>query len=359
MKYVFWQNILSLHQSSFIRNLSAVHDVTLVVEKGLNEDRLKQGWSLPDFGNAKIIIKPNEICISDLLNDNDNVHVFTGINSIELVHKAFLKAVKKKLKIGVQLEPFNWLGLKGKLRFLKYFILRVKYNRYINFILAIGDRGKWCYEKTGFPKDKIYDWAYFTEEPKIEKKSKNMLPKPVGLFVGSIDANKNILPLINILKKNSFLFEQFIVIGKGPLEENLKIQIEGSNIVYKGVVSNAEVLEYMAKSDFLVLPSLYDGWGAVINESLNVGTPVICSSNCGASVLIKVNRGTIFSIEENNLEQVLNNFLRKIPYSSSESESITNWAKRNISGKVASEYFIDVINHVYANNEVPQAPWLK
>ncbi len=76
------------------------------------------------------------------------------------------------------------------MRFLKYLVLSFKYDKSIDFILAIGDKGRTCFEKTRFNKVKIYDWAYFTEQ-KFNKsifERKNSLPKL--LFVGSIDSRK-------------------------------------------------------------------------------------------------------------------------------------------------------------------------
>ena len=37
----------------------------------------------------------------------------------------------------------------------------------------------------------------------------------------------------------------------------------------------------------MVLPSLYDGWGVVVNEALLSGIPVLCSDMVGARVLIE------------------------------------------------------------------------
>jgi len=35
-----------------------------------------------------------------------------------------------------------------------------------------------------------------------------------------------------------------------------------------------------------VLPSRFDGWGMLVNESLAVGTPVICTAACGAAAIV-------------------------------------------------------------------------
>lgn len=361
MKFIFYQNILSIHQSAFLRNLAEKYSVTLVVPKQLDEQRIGQGWSIPDFGKTEIIVNPAETELNQLLGRKDDVHIFSGINAYILPAKAFKIAVKNKLKIGIILEPFNWIGWKGKLRFLKYFILKLKYNRHINFILAIGNRGRWCYEKTGFSKSKIFDWGYFTEihSLKIPKKVENQLPRII--FVGRLDKNKNILPLISICKSIRNKIDKLAIIGDGTLKDTVKLQIQNTGFEYSGILFNKNVQQKINESDLLVLPSISkDGWGAVVNEALMCGTPVIASDNCGSSVLLKENRGCVFSIENNNLEQVLCNFLQELPYNAEQRKEIREWALQNISGEAAATYFDEIVQNVFGEKtEQPVAPWLK
>jgi glycosyltransferase involved in cell wall biosynthesis len=42
----------------------------------------------------------------------------------------------------------------------------------------------------------------------------------------------------------------------------------------------------MREASVLVLPSICDGFGMVVNEAMAQGLPVICSSNAGASQLV-------------------------------------------------------------------------
>ena len=52
----------------------------------------------------------------------------------------------------------------------------------------------------------------------------------------------------------------------------------------------------------MVLPSYFDGWGAVVSESLMVGTPVICSDQCDLQQLSKqVNLVTLNSDDVKDL----------------------------------------------------------
>jgi len=363
-KFVFWQNVLSIHQSNFLSNLSDGYDVTLVVEKEIDESRRTQGWTVPDFGKTNIIIRPSEDKIKELLGSN-NIHIFTGINSFALPARVFKKAAKLNVKMGVILEPFNWTGIKGKLRFLKYYYLRFRYQKVIDFVLAIGGTGRLYYEKVGFPKHKIYDWGYFTEPHSVIRQQSTDIDNDAKsarlskiLFVGSIDHNKNILPIVTICLRHQEKIESFKIVGKGVLGPELIKLVAGSKIEYIGTVPNREIGTIMSESDLLILPSLYDGWGAVVNESLCVGTPILISDRCGSAVLIENNRGSIFSVDTKNFEKVFLSTINKLPYSEQERLNIIEWTTKNISGKSASSYFIAIIDNLYGNGKKAMAPWL-
>ena len=359
MNFVFYQNILSIHQSAFIRHLAEKHQVTLVVEEALNKEREKDGWINPDFGNTEIIIKPTSSEIDRLISFKDALHIFSGINSFPLSTQIFNLAVNKKLKIGVILEPFNWMGVSGKLRFIKYFILRLKYNRKLQFILAIGDRGRWCYEKVGFFKNKIFDWAYFTESVECEVQHKPVDDLPSLLFVGSISKRKNIIPFVREVKYIKQYFKELNIIGIGDLADELLLEIrEEPQIKYLGGISNSKIPQCVGNSDLLILPSLFDGWGAVVNEALMCGVPAFASDHCGASVLLKGIRGCVYSVKKKDLCEQLINFSKELPYTDEKKKDIRDWAVNNISGKAAADYFESIIKCENDKRLKPTAPWL-
>ena len=74
---------------------------------------------------------------------------------------------------------------------------------------------------------------------------------------------------------------------KSKLQDLAKSLCLSENVVFTGVLDNSRVRKTLAQSDVLILPSDFDGWGAVVNESLLSGTPVICSDYCGAADLIR------------------------------------------------------------------------
>src|SRR5437870_11248743 len=83
----------------------------------------------------------------------------------------------------------------------------------------------------------------------------------------------------------------------------------------------------MDSADLLVLPSRYDGWGAVINEALMSGIPAICSDNCGAADLVRssVQLGAVFRAGSAiDLARVLGTWIRRGPLSERRTEEHTS-----------------------------------
>jgi glycosyltransferase involved in cell wall biosynthesis len=297
--FVFWQNLLSIHQSAFLSSLSQSHHVILIVEEALDQRRQNDGWEIPVFGKCEIIINPNISKINAIFEIENAIHIFSGINAYPLTKNAFKLAIKRNVKIGIISEPFNWLRFNGKLRFIKYFFYKIRYDRYISFILTIGNRGRWCFEKTGFTKTKIFDWGYFTENIEMDISPNVDYKKKTILFVGSIDKRKNILHLVESCIKNENYISKFIIVGKGTLVGRLVEKIKDYSFInYASGVSHTEIYKYIIASDLLILPSIFDGWGAIVNESLMCGTPVLVSDHCGSAVLVKDIRGKVFSIKK-------------------------------------------------------------
>ncbi len=68
MKFVFWQNIISIHQSAFLNALTAHHELTLVVEKDIEEERKGQGWNIPGLERINVVVAPTDAVIEILGN---------------------------------------------------------------------------------------------------------------------------------------------------------------------------------------------------------------------------------------------------------------------------------------------------
>lgn len=86
---------------------------------------------------------------------------------------------------------------------------------------------------------------------------------------------------------------KLLLCGDGPLENDIRALVHTLNIdhlvQFKGFVHTNEMIPIMQKAQWMVLPSMYDQWGLVVNEALAAGTPVLVSDNCGAKELIESN----------------------------------------------------------------------
>lgn len=354
MKFIFWQNIISIHQSAFIKALAENHEVTLVAEEKLDKQRVSESWNIPEMGNAKVVISPSDTEIESLLADENVNNVFSGIDAFPMVYSAFKRAVALNRNITVMAEPYDWTGIKGTLRRFKYIILFVKYKKYIKHLFTTGHHGIRCFKAAGMPLAKLHQWGYFTESCQdCGLLEQSISSRPKIIYVGRFDSNKNILP---ILKKIS-LFEDnidvFTLVGSGPLDEDVKaIAAKNKKINLVGRVDNECVKALMASHDYLILPSLYDGWGAVVNEALSCGTRVLCSNSCGAAILLDgKNRGEAFA--QNDVIETINYWCNIGPVSNEQRQDIKDWANCHISGEVAANYFIETLS-----SKFPTAPWL-
>lgn len=355
MNFYFWQNVISIHQSAFITALSQHHDVVLVVEKDIDESRKAVGWSVPSMGNAEIVVHPDSQHIDKLLSMPDVQHVFSGIDAFPFLYDIFKLAVKRKVRISVMMEPFNAQGVKGVFRRIKYAVLMARYAGYISNLFITGTNGIDCYRKVGAPKDKLRQWGYFTKCPEYSGEDKTVSAKPKIIFVGQLIDRKNIAGLLDIYPEIEALVDTFTIVGQGILADVVREKASAyRNITFKGAVDNKGVQSLIRENDYLILPSKFDGWGAVVNEALLNGTRVLCSDRVGAKVLLDGDmRGESFPLERQKMTEVITKWLKKGTLTIEQREGIKNWAKRHISGEAAATYFVKVIE----GTDV-KAPWL-
>lgn len=136
----------------------------------------------------------------------------------------------------------------------------------------------------------------------------NDLPKTKGelrlIFVGSFTGRKNEEILCKTVYKLSQYYNILLtLIGEGPIKNKLQRKYGSAKIKFLGFIDHSKILEYFKKNHFLILPSKYDTWGMVVNESMSVGTPAIVSKCVGAKELVR-DSGFIINTEK-ELEKVL------------------------------------------------------
>lgn len=108
--------------------------------------------------------------------------------------------------------------------------------------------------------------------------------RDVVLFVGRLSPEKNATALLSAarLLPNTHL----VFAGSGPQQRELERQasrgLEG-RCTFLGFVPQSKLPAIYAAADVMVLPSHYEPWGLVVNESLACGCPVVASKLVGAA----------------------------------------------------------------------------
>ena len=183
------------------------------------------------------------------------------------------------------------------------------------------------------------------------------------VFVGNLNNNKQIEPLVELFLYNSFNYDRLHILGTGPLEQKIRNKADvNDKVTMHGRLSNKETLELISKSKLLIIPSLHDGWGVVVNEALLVGTPVIASDEVGAKILIENSkRGDVFKAGDISQLKSLIDKWSKIEYTIEDYRQIQDWANNNISPSMAADYFSEILDHTFntkIKKQKPIAPWI-
>ena len=106
------------------------------------------------------------------------------------------------------------------------------------------------------------------------------------LYYGRISEEKGILELIEIFKKLNL---KLIVIGKGPLENEVKNNIKGIiNIEFLGPKYGEELFDYIKNAKYVIQPSKwFENCPMTIIESFALEVPVIGANHSGFKDLVK------------------------------------------------------------------------
>lgn len=167
------------------------------------------------------------------------------------------------------------------------------------------------------PKNKILLWPIPFKVHSVIKAT----PKQGKLlYIGTIEPRKGLHHLINsliILKNGNYEFS-LTLIGEIVNEEyynNLTNVIKNNNldVRFTGFIGANYKEKILLESDFLVFPSLLEGFGMVLCEAMSYGLPVIAFNNTAMPYTIKHNENGLLVDNEDErmfaeaMESLLNN----------------------------------------------------
>lgn len=135
----------------------------------------------------------------------------------------------------------------------------------------------------------VVDNAFFANRvAEIRSNTTGSAPGPF-LFVGRLAEVKN-LPLLldayGSYKRNGGL-RNLEIVGHGPMETSLKASVQRArledSVQFFGFQPYDSIPAWYARAACLILPSVSEPWGLVVNEAMASGLPLIVSDRCGCA----------------------------------------------------------------------------
>ena len=258
-------------------------------------------WEPPCL-SSPFPVKFNPSVINALRQWRPNVVAFSGY-----IHPTMLTAMMwafiNEVPYGIACES-SLLSSRTRATFRLKKLLLGKLIRGARFGLATGSKAKEYLMSFGLDEARIY---FFPNAPSVgyvqkkiheltadntlvqELKKRYSLSDNFVLFVGRMLAVKQPSDLLKawlLLPEELRERHELVFCGSGPLGADIARFAEEHHLAKIRLLNDVPydyLLCLMAFARVLVLPSIYEPWGAVINEALSAGTPAICSSAVGAA----------------------------------------------------------------------------
>lgn len=127
----------------------------------------------------------------------------------------------------------------------------------------------------------------------------NLKDTNVILYTGRLVEVKGLDLLLNAFAKADIKDYKLVIVGEGNQKEELIKQVYqlriNNKVIFAGYYSGEALYAWYDLANFFILPSRYEPFGAVINESLVFGCPVVASKYIGATDFITKDNGIIFN----------------------------------------------------------------
>lgn len=358
MIFIFFQNCVSPHQMPYIKemaNFRKCERICIVVPESDMQSRVDMGWErqlnkAKSSDKIEIIVSPSDNEVKELFslytNKGKVFCFFSGITSFESVRKWLDISLKYDVVRNIITEAPLVYNHPLWMHAIRFFMKDFKYVKHIENVFLMGDDFI-DYYRFWSRRWQVYPFMYCTEWKSRVRDIADEGNLKI-LFVGSLSHRKSVRLLLEASKGVENV--EIAIVGDGEERQKLESMVRESslNVHFYGVKQMGEVSEIMQEYDVLVLPSLHDGWGAVVNEALTMGLYVICSDRCGAKYLLKDSLlGSIFkSGDVIDLENRIRDCLKNKSEIRSTTYERIDIARGKIHGKVVAKYLLNKIGIV-------------
>lgn len=178
--------------------------------------------------------------------------------------------------------------------------------------IAVGENSEEYLIKTGVPNKKIGRITFSIDQHSFQNNYTakwDIVPKPVLLYVGQLIPRKGVDKFLHaasrVQKRISF---SILIVGDGKELNTLKKFSESldlKNVHFYDSQPSSTMPSVYKSANILVLPSLEDVWGLVINEALWSGIPAIGSIYAGAALEILPPENRFDPLNESQFDEAL------------------------------------------------------
>ncbi|MGM0751298.1 MAG: glycosyltransferase family 4 protein [Bacillota bacterium] len=150
-------------------------------------------------------------------------------------------------------------------------------------------------EKQGFTHLSIWGRGVDCQTYSPEKRSSelrrkyNINKKYILLYVGRLAPEKDLDTLWKTIQhlpeklKNQV---QWVIVGDGPMKNELMEKTKGEDVLFTGYVTGKELAEVYASSDLFVFPSASETFGNVVLEAFASGLPAVVADKGGVTNIV-------------------------------------------------------------------------
>ena len=121
------------------------------------------------------------------------------------------------------------------------------------------------------------------------------------LYAGSLNQNKGISYLVDVINKLYFDKIEVEIVGNGPLKGYIKKNIPFAKFL--GSISNEQLLNTMKNNDIFISPTLFEGFGLTLSEAMSQGALVMTTKNTFLGDL--KNKNIFIEIDINNINKII------------------------------------------------------
>lgn len=299
LSLTFWANIPSHPHLDLCAALSALPEVDLriVLAHHVPPERTVLGWNqgaleagFADLGARFLDGLSLLQALRIITRERDRLHCFHGIWAHPALTTALIWQRLRQRRLVIYSEASNpYLSrspLKESLkRLLGYWIGHWQGAS----LLAASRLASAFYRPLGFEGDRVLPFGYYRASPSSDWLRVPPQPGASFVYVGQFVPRKGVDLLLEGVHP---LFDPYpdlrlTLYGGGDQESALRQQAAGlERVHFGGVLRDSEVQARIAGAAALILPSRWDGWGLIVNESLAAGVPCLVSDQCGSAEVI-------------------------------------------------------------------------